>query len=112
MSAWSSDVCSSDLIVLLVERLLTDRGAKYLQFRDRQALESLDEDQVDRCHAGQERVERRLVRAAVLVHQRPSAGGRQHRSGGRRVGKECVRHASERWSAEHSKQKKKDKNSH
>ena len=48
------------------------RGAPDLELRDRRELEALDDQQVARREALHLLVERRLVRAAQLVHQHPA----------------------------------------
>src|SRR3546814_7340531 len=86
ISDWSSDVCSSDL-------LLVAGGDKAEQQGEGQGAEIGEPDQGKRgMHAQRERQDRRL---------QPGHGQQQARSEERRVGKECVSTCRSRWSPYH-----------
>src|SRR3546814_15322453 len=94
ISDWSSDVCSSDLI-LIVEHQLADLFQRDVagNFRVAQAtIRILLDDAFGLCHAGQ--ANRRYCIAPV-----PTGWSMLHlRSEERRVGKECVSTCRSRWS--------------
>src|SRR3546814_2604498 len=90
ISDWSSDVCSSDLLVLadlkdLLLQLVGDAHAEL--FRAHVAALAEPVGLVDMLDAGDRAV-------ALLVHG-------LHRSEERRVGKECVSTCRSRWSPDH-----------
>src|SRR3546814_6614663 len=84
ISDWSSDVCSSDLLCLTTQRLLSDEGVRT-------------------CRTGVDLVVHE-VKELEGVHV---TDGHLVRSEERRVGKECVSTCRSRWSPYHSKKKKK-----
>ena len=59
------------------QRGLADLGAPDLQLRKAAVLEALDQHQVAVLHAAEQVVQRRLVGAAQLVHQRPAVVAEQ-----------------------------------
>src|SRR3546814_15552820 len=90
ISDWSSDVCSSDLIV----------------WRQRAGAKQVDDEHAigfEQRSRGFERAQRVLGTAEVRDH----AGKDGQRSEERRVGKECVSTCRSRWSPYHYKKKKK-----
>src|SRR3546814_12551410 len=100
ISDWSSDVCFSDLLRLsgLAARDLDRVG-------DHEGRIEADAELADECHV--------LARVAAELFQErsgPRTGDRaeildQIRSEARRVGQECVRTCTSRWSPYHEKQK-------
>src|SRR3546814_16889119 len=95
ISDWSSDVCSSDLIVITLDRAMrparteaVERGEQRL-LRPRLSRRSGDAD--DPAMAARTRRDTERV-------QRRRAVGDADRSEERRVGKECVSTCRSRWS--------------
>src|SRR3546814_12694729 len=97
ISDWSSDVCSSDLIVvhqayeLWFKQILHELALVDAIF----AEESLDDRDIGRAVAALERIERILK---LLIGQLDVL---ETRSEERRVGKECVSTCRSRWSPYH-----------
>src|SRR3546814_11323448 len=107
ISDWSSDVCSSDLIIVRSLVAKTTRHAAtarfdqaHIQFRNQSQyrLHRLD------CVEGllmAVAVQQRLFLGQRFQYQVQGAGGVFARSEERRVGKECVSTCSSRWSPYH-----------
>src|SRR3546814_21196307 len=103
ISDWSSDVCSSDLLVRLA-RIQAAAAAReeslgtYIHDAIRRFLDTASEEE--------------WTTAMGRLHDDPMPGDRitdlaiERRSEERRVGKECVRTCRSRWSPYHSKKKK------
>src|SRR3546814_17943764 len=101
ISDWSSDVCSSDLVALRLQRL----GAIRQRALRRQLVE---EDEVEvgghRHLAAAELAEghhRKAAAGEMAVRARKVLDYRPVRSAERRVGKECVSTCRSRWSPYH-----------
>src|SRR3546814_3265158 len=95
ISDWSSDVCSSDLHGLddaLARQALAQEGERVRLKREAQGAIVVDHVLAE-AHLRQRHGR---LGAAVL-----DAGGGEQRSDERRVGKECVRSCSYRWSPDH-----------
>src|SRR3546814_3230173 len=92
ISDWSSDVCSSDLA------LASSAAARIDVFGDGRGA-----DEAHRLHAAvvEEGIDRFLVAMHHIEYAIGQAGLLEQRSEERRVGKECVRTGSYRWSASH-----------
>src|SRR6266446_7066447 len=60
------------------EQCLAEAGPVHLELWVRMSLEPLDEKEIDRRHMLDELFERRLRRAAMLVHQCPTIGRADH----------------------------------
>src|SRR3546814_17960591 len=104
ISDWSSDVCSSDLIVVA-------QIALQLQLREqiecRRAINShpIAADARARAEFGERRKRHRRLGLGVGLHL-ALVIVRMDRSEERRVGKECVSTCRSRWSPDHYKKKK------
>src|SRR3546814_18270728 len=110
ISDWSSDVCSSDLLQRRIgfDETLDFQGFATTHSRDIElfaALQGLYEQMVD------ERIDiaRKHAEAEAFFIDLPGRGSHpgQMRSGERRVGKECVRTVSSRWSTANKKKNRK-----
>src|SRR3546814_12434442 len=101
ISDWSSDVCSSDLVaphaqealVELLDDLLTHREHIAVPDRERVGIVDAEVARVFRLQAGADR-------QILEVTRRAQHAAREHvlRSEERRVGTECVRTCTSRWS--------------
>src|SRR3546814_15858349 len=98
ISDWSSDVCSSDLVLAAG---LRDRGIDYLHLR------SLGTPKAGREAARKGRIaEMRAIYEEQLATPEAALAMEQAlRSEERRVGKECVSTCRSRWSPYHDKKK-------
>src|SRR3546814_16413710 len=100
ISDWSSDVCSSDLILRITGAVMDDAGQRIAApqggCRAAQDFDLFDCLDIEHVAAG--------ARKAAD----PKALGQRYviRPEARRVGKECVRQCRSRWSPYHSKKKK------
>src|SRR3546814_12189727 len=94
ISDWSSDVCSSDLL------LVVQQDVRIIQLGRHRLLVV---DEVRRQVAA---VELHALDHVQLVLQARTFLDRDHRSEERRVGKECVSTCRSRWSPYHSKKNK------
>src|SRR3546814_17413359 len=104
ISDWSSDVCSSDLLLAL--DLFQQQALFLLVERVEHLLANVDAEQRRHRH---EDVAGRDQRREMLEEQRRQQGGDVQavgiRSEERRVGKECVSTCSSRWSPDPYKQR-------
>src|SRR3546814_17186499 len=110
ISDWSSDVCSSDLLDVLVVDLHALQSIDLLNLVDQVVGERLDTHDVQDVvrHAGTVHQQVALLDVVALVHRQVLAL-RDHRSEERRVGKECVSTCRSRGSPYHKKKKIKKK---
>src|SRR3546814_20826643 len=98
MSDWSSDVCSSDLVLeldILVVRKLGTPGNRELAMG---AIASggarvMNDDIVQYIHVSRAEIDGTIAQETTELQRRRSAA--------RRVGKECVSTCSSRWSPYH-----------
>src|SRR3546814_21109367 len=122
ISDWSSDVCSSDLILRHLARIDEDRG-NWPLFQNsgdiRVHLRMIEKRQL-KCTPTRQTAQTRQ-RPGNIAQDKPGAGGQlvqrtgkahipkivgeSGRSEERRVGKECVSTCRSRWSPYHSKKK-------
>src|SRR3546814_19084904 len=111
ISDWSSDVCSSDLEILLV-LLGMVVGSADVNGRRENAGDLLHDAFVDRLKLFLVLVGGRSSAATsvrhLMVMLRNAGSGRNLRSEERRVGKECVSTCRSRWSQNHLKKTQKN----
>src|SRR3546814_13788895 len=113
ISDWSSDVCSSDLIlgreraVRHQVRMLRALRLRVLASEERelreiteQAEHAVEQTDIDQTTAAGD---------AALVERAENADRSEDRSEERRVGKECVSTCRSRWAPQHLKKKHSDK---
>src|SRR3546814_13113235 len=108
ISDWSSDVCSSDLVLAAPGRIGEELAgalpvAAHLEVADLGEVEGLQHDPGRGMPAA---ARGDLLVDVVVVGLRGVPG---HRSEERRVGKECVSTCRSRWSPYHEKKKKDQK---
>src|SRR3546814_15375766 len=112
ISDWSSDVCSSDLILdphlLSFEQLIVNDAARDLNARiDAAHAHSLARRRLQAQQVGEMDISRKPSHRAKsrskahILRAEPAVTADAVRSEERRVGKECVRTCSSRWSPEH-----------
>src|SRR3546814_17716622 len=107
ISDWSSDVCSSDLILLPKE--IKPEQKQAIEDFDDLTVRALEEEDYAQLPGIQRALNSGLSKGTLIGANEPSLTEMHRsiaRSEERRVGKECVSTCRSRWSPDHKKKKK------